>query len=57
MKQTKDKPGTIRVSADGDYAFLTPDTDEAPWMTITKDGRRYFSSHDEVQGWDVRDSC
>lgn len=38
MKQTKDRPGTIRRSPDGDWAFLTTDTDEAPWVHIDPEG-------------------
>lgn len=57
MKQVKDKPGTIRFSRDGDMAFLTTDTDEAPWFHITSNGQRYWATNEEVQDWPVRDSC
>jgi polyphosphate kinase 2 (PPK2 family) len=53
VKQTKDKPGTIRFSSAGDIAFLTTDTDEAPWFHIAPDGRRYFATDEDVQDWEV----
>ncbi|WP_177246887.1 hypothetical protein [Mycobacterium malmoense] len=54
---TKDKPGTVRVSPENTLAFLTTDSDVAPWLTVERDGRRYWSSDEEVQDWNVRDSC
>jgi hypothetical protein len=53
---TTDKPGTVRISPEKTLAFRTADSDVAPWLTVERGGRRYWSSDEEVQDWDVRDS-
>lgn len=51
-----DKPGTVRLSPEGDVAFLTLDEDPAPWFHVTAAGFRYWATYDDVKDWPVKDT-